>query len=177
MIGQYLGLTHAGRFHTLTLSNTFSVAQQDMKNSLQERIAIARAKGMQGLVQSTMERWFTPSFIQNDSPDFRMIQQQFLKTPVEGFVGCCQAIPGLNYADRLAGMTVPTLVMVGEEDPGTPVPWARAIHERIKNSKFVIIPSAQHCSNVEQPQVFNATLLEFLRAHDEIAPVQRTSKR
>jgi pimeloyl-ACP methyl ester carboxylesterase len=52
---------------------------------------------------------------------------------------------------------------VGEEDPGTPVSAVQAIHERIKNSRLVIIPSARHLSNGEQPEAFNKALSEFLK--------------
>jgi pimeloyl-ACP methyl ester carboxylesterase len=53
--------------------------------------------------------------------------------------------------------------MVGEDDPGTPVSASKAIHERISNSKLVILPSARHLSNIEQTQAFNSVLLEFLK--------------
>ena len=70
----------------------------------------------------------------------------------------------LNYRDRLHEVNLPTLIIVGEEDPGTPVAAAQAIHEKIRGSRMVIIPSARHLSNVEQPKVFNESLVEFLKA-------------
>ena len=111
-----------------------------------------------------MERWFTPSFISNNPPSLGIIRKQFLATPVEGYIGCNEAIRKLNFRDRLSGIKLPTLILVGEDDPGTPVAAAQVIHERIKNSKLVIIPSARHLSNVEQPEVFNKALNGFLRS-------------
>ena len=119
---------------------------------------------MEALVDPTLERWFTPSFIGNNPPSLQDIRKQFLATPVEGYVACSEAIRGLNYLDRLSGVNLPTLILVGEEDPGTPVSAAQAIHERIKNSKLLIIPSARHLSNVEQPEAFNKALSEFLKS-------------
>ena len=58
---------------------------------------------------------------------------------------------------------MPTLIMVGEDDPGTPVSASEAMHDRISHSKLVILPSARHLSNVEQANLFNVTLLEFLK--------------
>ena len=165
MIGQYLGLAHPKRFHTLTLSNTSSTQEDEIRRGITERIDIARQKGLQELVQPTMERWFTPSFIQNNSLDFQMVREQFLKTPVEGYIGCCHAIRGLNYVDRISGIALPTLVIAGKEEVGTAVPRARAIHERIAGSKFVLLSPAQHISNVECPEKYNAALVEFLSAH------------
>jgi pimeloyl-ACP methyl ester carboxylesterase len=57
---------------------------------------------------------------------------------------------------------LPTLIVVGEEDPGTPVAASEAMHERISDSRLVVLPSARHLSNIEQSEAFNAALMEFL---------------
>jgi pimeloyl-ACP methyl ester carboxylesterase len=92
-----------------------------------------------------------------------VIRKQFLATPKEGYAGCIEAIRKLNTLDRLSGIKVPTLIMVGEDDPGTPVSASEAIHKKVSNSTLVIIPSARHLSNVEQPEAFNTNLLTFLK--------------
>ncbi|HSB07737.1 MAG TPA: 3-oxoadipate enol-lactonase [Thermodesulfobacteriota bacterium] len=164
MIGQCLALNHPNRLHSLILCDTSSIVTKEGQPAIQERIDTARNRGMQALVGPTMERWFTPSFISKNPPGLGIIRKQFLATPVEGYIGCNEAIRKLNYRDQLSGIKLPTLILVGEDDPGTPVAAAQAIHERIKNSKLVIIPSARHLSNVEQPKVFNEALLGFLRS-------------
>ena len=83
-------------------------------------------------------------------------------TPVAGYVGCCHALKPLDLTERLGAIRMPTLVLVGADDPGTPVATARTMHERITGSRLEIIPSAAHLSNVEQPDAFNAVLLGFL---------------
>ncbi len=90
-------------------------------------------------------------------------RKQFLATPAEGYLGCVEAIRRLNFLDCLSKFKIPTLIMVGEDDPGTPVSASQAIHEKISNSKLVIIPSARHLPNVEQPSAFNTNLLTFLK--------------
>jgi 3-oxoadipate enol-lactonase len=92
-----------------------------------------------------------------------LIRKQILATPVAGYLGCAEAIRKLNYLNRLSEIKLPTLIMVGEDDPGTPVSASQAIHERIPDSKLVILPSARHLSNVEQTEAFNAALLAFLK--------------
>ena len=72
------------------------------------------------------------------------------------------AIAALNFTNRLKAITVPTLIIVGEDDQGTPVAASRAIHEQIKGSELVILKSAAHLSNLEQPQAFNGALTAFL---------------
>ena len=91
-----------------------------------------------------------------------MIRQQIKATPLAGFIGCSEALRGLNYLERLSEITLPTLIMVGEEDPGTPVAASQAIHERIAGSQLVVLPSARHLCNIEQAEAFNGALMKFL---------------
>jgi pimeloyl-ACP methyl ester carboxylesterase len=83
-------------------------------------------------------------------------------TPPRGYAGCCHAIAALDLTDRISSISIPTIVIVGEEDQGTPVAASRVMNERIKGSELVIIPSAAHLSNLEQPEAFTEALTGFL---------------
>ncbi len=163
MIGQYLALNHLRRLKSFALCDTAAVIPADAQPIWQERIDAAREKGMQSSVDQTMERWFTPSFLSLNSPKVAAIRKEFLATPVEGYIGCMEAIRKLNYLDRLSMIKLPTLIMVGEDDPGTPVSASEAMHKRIPDSRLVVLRSARHLSNVEQPDAFNAALIKFLK--------------
>ncbi len=165
MIGQCLALNQPHRFRSLVLCDTAAIMPKDGEAMRQERIETARNKGMQALLQPTLERWFTPPFLKQNSQEVTLIRNQFLATPVAGYIGCSEAIKGLNYLDRLCEIKIPTLIIVGEDDPGTPVAASKAMHERIPDSKLVVLPSAAHLSNVEQADAFNRTVLDFLREH------------
>jgi pimeloyl-ACP methyl ester carboxylesterase len=86
-------------------------------------------------------------------------------TPPQGYAGCCHAIAGLNLTERLQAITVPTLIIVGEDDPGTPVAASRTIQAQMPGSALVILPAAAHLSNLEQPEAFNQALTPFLAQH------------
>jgi 3-oxoadipate enol-lactonase len=162
MIGQSLALSQVRRLQTLILCDTAAIVPKEGQPAIQERVDAARERGLKALLEPTMERWFTPSFIEKNPPSLGIIRREFLATPVEGYVGCSEALRKLNYLDRLPAIKLPTLVIVGEEDPGAPVAAAKAIHERIAESDLVIIPSARHLSNVEQPEIVNKALIDFL---------------
>ena len=162
MIGQCLALHHADRLRTLSLCDTAPIIPEDAKALFEERIRRARDQGMEAQVEETLGRWFTGPFLKENPPDVEPIRTQFLATSLAGFAGCSKAILGLNYVERLTEITVPTLIIVGEDDPGTPVAASQAMHQRIEHSKLVVLPSAAHLSNIEQADAFNAALLEFL---------------
>ena len=162
MIGQALALNHADRFHSLTLCSTSAYLPPPARPIVQERIGLARSQGLGALVDSTLERWFTPLFAQEHPEKIDPVRRQFLATAVEGYIGCSEAISRLNFIEQLSRITLPTLILVGAEDPGTPVAASEAIHERISGSKLVIIPSASHLGNIEQAGLFNRHLMEFL---------------
>jgi len=162
MIGQGVALNYPKRLKSLALCDTAAVIAPEAQPIWQERIDAVREKGVESQLEPTMERWFTPSFLKLNPYMLGVIREEFLATPAKGYLGCIYAIRKLNYLDRLSTINIPTLIMVGEDDPGTPISASEAIHQRIPNSKLVIIKSARHLSNVEQPEVFNTNILTFL---------------
>jgi 3-oxoadipate enol-lactonase len=90
------------------------------------------------------------------------VRAMIRRTPPQGYAGCCHAISQLDLTDKLDAITLPTLVVVGEEDQGTPVAASKAIQERVKGSHLQILKSASHLSNMEQPEAFTGALTTFL---------------
>jgi 3-oxoadipate enol-lactonase len=162
MIGQCLALNHAERLKSLVLCDTAAIIGEEAQQVWQERIDAVRDKGMQVHVQETLERWFTPPYLKKNPPWVDLIRRHFLATPVAGYIGCSEAIRGLNYLEGLSAIRIPTLIMVGEDDPGTPVAASEAMHERIPGSRLVVLPCAAHLSNIEQADAFNRVLIAFL---------------
>lgn len=165
MIGLYLSLNYPERLQSLALCDTTAIIPKDAQPLWQDRIDAARSKGLGALVNTTMERWFTPSYLAQNHHQVEPIRRQFLATPVTGYIGCSEAIRQLNLLDRLPEIKTPTLIMVGEDDPGTPVSASRAMQERIGGSRLVVLPDAAHFSNVEQADAFNDALIGFLNQH------------
>jgi len=63
----------------------------------------------------------------------------------------------------LREISVPTLVIAGEEDAIIPVSDAEALDREISRSRLVVLPGAGHLSSLEQPDAFNAVLGRFLQ--------------
>ncbi|NIR59199.1 MAG: 3-oxoadipate enol-lactonase, partial [Gammaproteobacteria bacterium] len=151
MIGQNLALRYPDRLDSAALCDTMSVLPPGGERMWRERIDTATAGGMEPLAEPTMERWFTQPYRERHPERVDVIRQQFLRTPVAGYCGCCEAIMKLNYLELLANIAIPTKIIVGEDDMGTPVAASEAMHERIPRSTLTVIPAAAHLSNLEQP--------------------------
>jgi 3-oxoadipate enol-lactonase len=165
MIGQYLALNHGNRLKSLVLCDTAALIPPEAQPVWQERIDTAREKGLTALVESTLQRWFTPPYLDQNPPQVQLIRKLFLSTPTAGYIGCSEAIRSLDYLEQLAEIKIPTLIIVGRDDPGTPVAAAQAMHKRITDSKLVVLDSAAHLSNVEQSEAFNQSLMKFINTH------------
>ena len=162
MVGQTAALSAPERFLSLSLCDTSSQIPPAAHDTWLERIALARDGGMRAMVDGTIDRWFSSAYQKSNSADVDKIRAMILATPVAGFCGCAHAIMGLNVTQAISAITLPTLVLVGEDDPGTPVAAHEVIHNQIDGSQFVILPNALHFSNVEQQDAFNQALLSFL---------------
>jgi 3-oxoadipate enol-lactonase len=158
MIGQTLALRPNPPFERMVLADTTHTQPPDALKQWEDRIRIAEAKGMSALVDSTMERWFTPAF--RASPPAQKIAELIRATPVPGYVGCGRAIMGLNTTARLKEIRLPVLAITGESDGAAP--GTRHIGENVPGAKFVSIANASHIANVEQVEAFNRALREFL---------------
>ena len=165
MIGQTAALRDQTRFRTLSLCDTSSRVPSEARPVWDERIATARGQGMEALVESTIERWFSEGYREREPAEVDKVRAMIRATSVDGYCGCCAAIARLDLTERLSAIERPVLLIVGEEDPGTPVAAHEAIRDRIAGSELVVLPEALHFSNVERQADFNRALVGFLDRH------------
>jgi len=79
---------------------------------------------------------------------------------IDGAINVLKTRP--DSTPQLAGIHVPTLIIVGEEDTLTPPDMSREMHRAIHGSELVLIPESGHLTNLERPRAFNAALASFL---------------
>jgi 3-oxoadipate enol-lactonase len=163
MIGQVLGLKAPSALSGLILCDTSSRIPEEAKPLWDDRIEVVKRQGMGSQVEATIERWFTPRFREEHPEVVQKVVAMIRATNPQGYIGCARAIRALDLTDRLSAIKVPTLIVVGEDDPGTPLSAAQTIHDRIKDSELVILKSAAHLSNIEQAEAFNTAVFNFLR--------------
>jgi 3-oxoadipate enol-lactonase len=162
MIGQTLALKRPALVKSLTLVDTTSRYPASARPMWDERIRTVETEGMEALVGPMLERWFTAPFRARRRDLMDRVGDMIRRTPAQGYVGCCHALPTIDVTDRLKELHCPALVIVGEEDPGTPVAMSREIHAALPGAELAILRSASHLSSLEQPQEFDRVLTRFL---------------
>jgi pimeloyl-ACP methyl ester carboxylesterase len=65
--------------------------------------------------------------------------------------------------EPLRRLRAPALLVTGAEDAITPPACLQAAEAIIPRARLLIVPAAGHMVPLEQPAVFNAAVLEFLR--------------
>lgn len=162
MIAQHVALAAPQRVTALVLADTACRYPADVLPVWEQRIATVRERGMEPLVQPTLERWFTAPYRAAHPEVMARIGALIRATPVEGYAGCGHCIARLDVTQRLRTLALPALVIVGEQDTGTPPAMAREIAQAIPGARLEIIPQAAHLSNIEQAAAFNRVLIDFL---------------
>ena len=164
MVAQYLGLDHGARFSSISIVSSTSRTPPEMRNLWSDRVVVAREKGMGSQVEPAMQRWLAATSrakLELVARCAKLIEA----TPLEGYAGWCGAIEFLDMTDKLSGVKVPVRVIVGAEDPATPVAASEVIHRAISGSSLAIIPGVSHMLAIENPAAFHAELLPFLARH------------
>ncbi|KAB2914801.1 MAG: alpha/beta fold hydrolase [Hyphomicrobiaceae bacterium] len=164
MVGQYLGLLHADRFASLQLVSSTSRIPPEARQLWEDRVQVAREKGMSSQVTPAMQRWVTDANRQKPAL-FARLARMIETTPLEGYAGWCLAIRDLNITERLKAITLPTRIIVGAEDPATPVAASEVIHREIKGSDLIVMPAVSHMLSAEDPATFHRHVLAFLEKH------------
>lgn len=165
MIGQTMALKAPERFKTLVLCDTSSGYPDAARSMWADRVQGARANGLGASLDATIDRWFSPGFVKAAPDVIGRVKDMILATPVDGYCGCSMAISKLALTDRLGEIRIPTLVIVGEDDQGTPVAMAETIRDGIPGAQLVVLPVARHLANMEDVTGFNKALRDFIDAH------------
>ncbi len=102
-----------------------------------------------------------------DNPDPALhatLNEKYSHVSAELIYGDLYACNEFDVMDKVNTLTLPTCIIVGEQDKLTPVKYSKYLNEVIKGSSLSIIPNAGHLVSMERPMEFNKALRNFLEA-------------
>ncbi|MDQ3738398.1 MAG: alpha/beta hydrolase [Actinomycetota bacterium] len=177
-IAQIVGVMHPDRVRSLTLACTACTNHQWRRDLLADWSRFAMTEGM-GRMTREASRWVIgPRSFRRLSPALGWLGPLGFGNPPHAFAAQVDAILAADdgLADELANITVPTLVIVGNQDILTPRGDSEELAERIPTAELVVISGAAHGFMVEHFLTFNRVFGDFLaRAERAHARTDRTS--
>ena len=164
MIGQAFAIDHGVRLRRLVLANTTSSYGPEGRAMWHARAKAVAEGGLAAIRDMVEARYFSEGFRKGHPEAVSLAMERFLETPVEGYLGCCDAIAELDFTDQLPRIQSRTLVIAGGADAGTPPAMSEAIVAKIPGARLAVIPGAAHLSAAEKPLEFAALVRDFLAA-------------
>ena len=162
MIGQAFALGHPQRLARLVLANTTSTYGAEGPANWKARIKLVEDGGLGAIRAAVEQRYFSDAFRRDHAGVVAATMQRFMQTPPEGYLGCCEAIAGLDFSKDLGRIAAPTLVLAGGADVGTPVAMHEALAAGIPGARLEVLEGAAHLSSTERPAEFAALVAGFL---------------
>ena len=124
--------------------------------------AAAKDKGLGAIADVAMRRLFSPEFQQQNPALTEARKVRFLAIDPQTFHGACEALATLDLRPQLSGVTLPVLVLVGEQDEATPPPMSVELNAGLPNAKLVVLPGLAHVPQLQAPEVFLAAIRSFI---------------
>lgn len=162
MIAQALTLAKPGLVRSLTLIDTAAAFAEEGRSAMRTRAGMAREGGMQAVLRTTIERWFTPDTEARRPDLIDRVSKTLLADDPLVHAAMWDMISALDLVPQLHRITCPTLVLVGEFDPSSPPAAARVLRDNIAGAQMHVIPQASHMAPLEKPDAINAHLTRFL---------------
>jgi 3-oxoadipate enol-lactonase len=157
--GLWLGIHAPQRLLSLTVANSAArIGNAEAWNTRAQQVV---QHGMAELAAGAPARWFTSDFSARSPQQVKAMTDALAASSATGYAACCRALADADLREDIAGITVPTLVIAGRDDPVTTVADAQFMVERIAGARYAEVP-ASHLSNIEAAQAFTGALTGFL---------------
>ena len=153
------------RISALLLANTRpDPDSEEIKETRRELARRVAEEGVEVLPKIQMERLLAPDTLENKKEVVEFVRDMILDSSPDGVVAALGAMRDRSDSTDLLGkISIPTLVVGGEDDAISTPEVMGAMADKIPNSRHHTFSGAGHLSNLEAPEEFNATLRNFLK--------------
>ncbi|MGI9410701.1 MAG: alpha/beta fold hydrolase [Hyphomicrobiaceae bacterium] len=164
-IAQDFYLQFPERVQTLTLVATFagfrnfSSEERQRFINLRKKPLVEEGKELKDIAPVVAKTLIGPTASEDT---FQRLVQSMEKLHKDSYVKTIEASTMYDRALELETVTVPTCLVFGEHDSLTTPDTGKAMAERIDGSEFHVVPRSGHLINIEEPEIFNSIVLEFL---------------
>jgi len=127
-----------------------------------ETAEFVQTRGSTLLAERMIPKLLGRTSLQLNSPLVERVRAWIAETPAESIASGCFALASRrDSVPVLPGISVPTLVIGGEEDVLVSTEQIRRLHQSIEKSTCAIVRASGHLVNLEQPEAFCNLVREF----------------
>ncbi len=168
-LGGMIGPAYAKAYPQYTLSvsllSTAAFRSEDDSVKVKGVVSSMHEKGIEAVLSTLTNRWFTDTFIANnpDKVDFRL--KQVLETDPEVFLEVFRIYAETEMSSWLPAVKQPCLVLTGENDGGCNPRLNRLIHSALPDSELVILENYKHSLLMEAADEVGRCVFDFLQRH------------
>lgn len=132
---------------------------------LLERATKAEELGMDAMVASSLNRWFTATTVAENGWAVRYARSCVRRAKVESWASAWRVMADLDLVAGLPGIRVPGLAVAGAQDVSSPPALLRMI-ANATGGKYRELAEGTHMMNLEQPDEVLEVLKEFRATMD-----------
>jgi 3-oxoadipate enol-lactonase len=161
MVAQHLALRHPERVRSLLIACTGAAVDPEV---MLGRAVEAEADGMEGVLDETLRRWFTPAALatEPEHPGVAYARRTLLGLDPGSFADGWRTMAGHDVRDRLGEIRSPTTCVAGSADPVGTLARIRELEERIPRARL-LVREGPHILHLERPDEFASALHDHLR--------------
>jgi pimeloyl-ACP methyl ester carboxylesterase len=165
----HLGLRHPDRARSLVVAGCGYGAQPERQQAFREESnVVADAFATEGAAEVAKRYAVGPARVQLQNKDPRGWAEFAAQLAGHSSAGSAMTMRGVQAArpslydltDGLAALTVPTLIVAGDEDEGVLEP-SLMLKRTIPASGLAVLPKTGHTLNLEEPELFGRLLERF----------------
>lgn len=166
MIAMQMALEHSDRVSALCLICTSATMDS---SAWADRVEKVRAEGTAAIADLAMGRFLSARFVSTHGDIAAGLRSALVRMENAGYAGCGAAIRDMELIDHLAGVRLPTLIIVGDRDSSTPyVGHGDRLAATLRDAELVHIDAA-HLAPVENPAALSTAITRFLQSKGEIS--------
>ncbi|MCY3872681.1 MAG: alpha/beta hydrolase [Rhodobacteraceae bacterium] len=152
---------HPNRVLSLGLLSTAAGRTGNDRRAVRGVIEAMEEKGIDPVLGTLTDRWFTDSFIARNRPIVQRRLRQVIETDPDVFMEVFRIYAETEMLPWLGEITAPALVMTGENDGGCSPRLNARIAEVMPNARLVVIPGVKHAILTEVPDRVAEEMIGF----------------
>jgi 3-oxoadipate enol-lactonase len=166
MIAQEYALAYPADLLSVTLGCTYAAPGPFCSRMFSMWADMAPVLGVPFIMRDVSLWAFTTAFFEQRGAELAEFEtaMRYMDQPVHAYLAQLAVIQDHDTTSRLGQLTVPTLVLAGQEDILIPVSLSRRLHEAVPGSEWATTPGGHACL-WEHPGPFNEIFLEFAGRH------------